>query len=266
VAARDRGHRARLADGQHLLRSPRLAAEVVAAAGVARSDLVVEVGAGSGRLTAPLADAAGRVVAIELDPRLAEGLRRRFAGHARVTVVEGDALVVPSPDEPHRVVGNVPFHITTALLRSVLGDPGSPCLAADLIVQDGLARKRCAMRPCTMLSLAWLPWWRLSIERLLPAGCFEPRPSVDAALLAARRREPALLPVDSAGAYRALLRRAFDRADQPVRHTAAPGAAAWKRLARDRGLPYDARPRQLDVWDWVALFGARTPASYSSPS
>jgi 23S rRNA (adenine-N6)-dimethyltransferase len=233
---------------------------VVAAAGVARSDLVVEVGAGTGRLTAPLADAAGRVVAIELDPSLAEGLRRRFAAHPLVTVVEGDALVVQFPDEPHRVVGNVPFHITTALLRAVLDDPGSPCLAADLIVQDGLARKRCAMRPCTMLSLAWLPWWRLSVERLLPAGCFEPRPSVGAALLAARRREPSLLPIQTAGAYRALLRRAFDHADRPVRHTAAPGAAAWKRLARDRGLPYDARPRDLDVWDWVALFRSRRAA------
>jgi 23S rRNA (adenine-N6)-dimethyltransferase len=260
VAARGRGHRARLADGQHFLRSPRLAAEVVAAAGVARSDLVVEVGAGTGRLTAPLADAAGRVVAIEIDPSLADGLRRRFAAHPLVTVVEGDALVVPFPDEPHRVAGNVPFHITTALLRAVLDDPGSPCLAADLIVQDGLARKRCAMRPCTMLSLSWLPWWRLSVERLLSAGCFEPRPSVGAALLAARRREPSLLPIQSAGAYRALLRRAFDHADRPVRHSAAPGAAAWKRLARDRGLPYDARPRDLDVWDWAALFRSRSAA------
>jgi 23S rRNA (adenine-N6)-dimethyltransferase len=239
-----------------------VAAEVVAAAGIARSDLVVEVGAGTGRLTAPLAHAAGAVVAIELDPVLSEGLRRRFARERAVTVVEGDALLVPFPPEPHRVAGNVPFQITTALLRRVLDDPGSPCTALDLIVQDGLARKRCALRPCTMLTLAWLPWWRLSIERLLPAGSFEPRPSVDAAVLAARRRDPPLLPADRAPAYRALLRRAFDRADRPVRRTAGPGGAAWKRLARDRGLPYDARPRQLDVWDWVALFGE----GYSSPS
>ena len=184
-----------------------------------------------------------------------------------MTIVEGDALEVPFPNEAHRVVGNVPFHITTALLRRVLDDPRSACLGADVIVQDGLARKRCAMRPCTMLSLSWLPWWRLSIERLLPAGCFDPRPSVDAALLAVRRREPALLPVECDGSYRALLRRAFDRADRPVRSTVAPGPA-WKRVARDRGLAHDARPRQLDVWDWVALFEARTGPrrSYSSPS
>ena len=177
-------------------------------------------------------------------------------------MVEGDALLVPFPDERHRVIGNVPFQITTAFLRRVLDEPGSPCIAADLIVQDGLARKRCAMRPCTMLSLSWLPWWRLSIERLLPAGSFEPRPSVDAALLAARRRAHPLLPATHAGVYRALLRRAFNRADRPVRLTARPDAQVWKRLARDRGLAYDARPRQLDVWDGVALFEAR----YSSPS
>jgi hypothetical protein len=47
-----------------------------------------------------------------------------------------------------------------------------------------------------------------------------------------------------------------------VGHTAAPGRAAWKRIARDRGLPYDAHPRQLDLWDWVALYRSR----YSSPS
>jgi 23S rRNA (adenine-N6)-dimethyltransferase len=258
VAARDRGGRARLADGQHLLRSPRLAAEIVEGMGIARSDLVVEVGAGTGRLTAPLAAAARQVIAVELDPRLADGLRRRFGAEPRVTVAEGDALLVPMPGAPHRVAGNVPFGITTALLRRTLDDPGSACFAADLVVQDGLARKRCALRPCTMLSLSWLPWWRLTIDRLLPAGSFEPRPAVDAAILAARRREPALIAPDRAPAYRALLRRAFDRADRPVRLTTRMDRAAWRRLARDRGLAYDARPRELDVWDWVAL--------YSSPS
>lgn len=262
MAARGRGGHARLADGQHLLRSARLAAEIVAGAGVARSDLVVEVGAGTGRLTVPLAAAACHVVAVELDPRLAEGLRRRFGRERRVTVVEGDALVTPMPSAPHRVAGNVPFGITTALLRRILDDPGSGCVAADLVVQDGLARKRCALRPCTMLSLSWLPWWRLTIDRSLPAGSFEPRPSVDAAILAARRREPALLPPECAAAYRTLLRRGFDRADRPVRLTARIDRASWKQLARDRGLPYDARPRQLDVWDWVALFDV----TYSSPS
>jgi 16S rRNA A1518/A1519 N6-dimethyltransferase RsmA/KsgA/DIM1 with predicted DNA glycosylase/AP lyase activity len=113
-----------------------------------------------------------------------------------------------------------------------------------------------------MLSLSWLPWWSLTIERLLPAASFEPRPSVGAAVIAARRRHPELLPAEAAPAYRALLRRAFDRAETPVRITVRPSRASWNRLARDRGLPSDARPRQLDVWDWAAL----VRDVYSSPS
>lgn len=79
-------------DGHHLLRSRTVAAELVRDARIASSDLVWEIGAGSGRLTAPLAERAGHVVAVERDPVLAQELRRRFAGSRTVEVVEGDAL------------------------------------------------------------------------------------------------------------------------------------------------------------------------------
>lgn len=253
MAAHRRGSPARLADGQHFLR-PRLAAEVVAAACLDPDELVVELGAGSGRLTEHLRAAAGRVIAVERDPRLAAQLRRRFAGDPRVQVVEADLLTVPLPSGPHRVLANLPFAVSTAALRRLLDDPCSPLAAADLIVADGLARKRAALRPCTMLSLGWLPWWRLAAERRLPAACFEPPPSVDAALLTVRRRRPSLLEASRAPAYRQLLRRAFQRGDAPLRRTLPLGSPAWRRFCRERGLAPDARPPQLDVWDWVALF------------
>jgi 23S rRNA (adenine-N6)-dimethyltransferase len=253
VAARSRGRRRRLADGQHFLR-PALAAELVAAAGVRPDELVLEVGAGFGRLTDPLRRAAGRVIAVELDPGLAAALRRRLAGDPGVTVIHGDALALPLPGEPFRVVGNVPFGISTALLRRLLDDPASPLAAADLIVQDGLARKRAAPRPSTLLSLGWLPWWELRMERVLPRGGFEPPPAVDAALLAVRRREPALLDLGCADAYRRLLARGFAAGERPLRRTLGLDRAAWRPFASARGLAPDAPARQLDVWDWVALF------------
>ena len=123
-----RRHTQRLASGQHLLRSP-LADELAAAAGIAGGDLVVEIGAGTGRLTAPLAERAGHVIAIEVDPRLARLLRRRFQGDARVTVVEADGLAAAFPACPFRVVANLPFAITTPMLRRLLDDPGLPLLA-----------------------------------------------------------------------------------------------------------------------------------------
>jgi 23S rRNA (adenine-N6)-dimethyltransferase len=254
VAARGRGTRARPASGRHFLRSARLAAEIVASADVRADELVVEVGPGFGRLTTPLCRTGARVVAVELDPGLAGSLRRRH-GRDGVTVVEADILSLPLPSEPHRVLGNIPFAITTPLLRRLLDDPRSQLRGADLIVQDGFARKRTATRPSTMLALRWLPWWRLQAERHLPAACFEPPPAVDASLLSIRPRTPALLDPAHAPAYRALLQTAFTRDARPVRRTMPLAPLTWKRFARDRGLALDARPHQLDVWDWTCLFG-----------
>jgi 23S rRNA (adenine-N6)-dimethyltransferase len=253
VAAQGRGTRLPPPGGQHFLRSPRLADEIVASAGVRPDELVVEIGAGFGRLTAPLLARGARVVAVELDPELAEALRRRHGG-PRLAVVCGDVLAQPAPRGPHRVVGNIPFGITTPVLRRLLDDPAGPLERADLIVQEGFARKRVASRPSTLLALAWLPWWELAAERHLPAACFDPPPSVDAALLAVRRRRPPLLHPSGAAAYRAFLRTGFTRDARPVRRALAVPPRAWKHLARDRGLRLDARPHELDVWDWVALF------------
>ncbi|MBA3432451.1 MAG: hypothetical protein H0U16_13370, partial [Actinobacteria bacterium] len=86
--------------GQHFLKSHKLAASLVQRAGVSRSDLVIEVGAGEGILTAELARAAGRVLAVELDPALAIILIRRFSNDAGVSVVAGDFLDVPLPAQP----------------------------------------------------------------------------------------------------------------------------------------------------------------------
>jgi 23S rRNA (adenine-N6)-dimethyltransferase len=253
VAARGRGTRPQAGHGRHFLRSAGLAAEIVASAGVREGDLVVEIGAGFGRLTAPLRSAGARVVAVELDPQLAESLRRRYGG-GRVTVIEADFLTLTPPAEPYRALGNVPFAITTAILRRLLDDPASQLDRADLIVQDGLVRKRAATRPSTMLSLRWQPWWHLHAERYLPAACFDPPPRVGAALLAIRSRRPALLPPEQAAAYRAFLEAGFTRDARPVRRALGLPPRTWKRFARGRGLLTDARPHELDVWDWVALF------------
>jgi len=243
----------RPASGRHLLRHRQLASELVTAAGVSPCDLVVEIGAGGGRLTEPLAAAAAAVIAIERDPSSAAQLRRRFDGRPGVRVVEGDALEVSLPDGPYRVVANLPFAITTAMLRRLLDDPAGPLTAADVIVQRGFAVKRCAPRPCTLLSAGWLPWWRLTIDRILPRTSFDPPPAVDAAVLSIRRRLTPLVEVADVASYRALLRRGFRRDNRPVRLALGIDRRRFAQFARPRGLAFDVRPPQLDLWDWVAL-------------
>lgn len=122
---------ARRGSDQHFLRSSRLAAELVRCAGLTRADLVLEIGAGRGRLTSELAQVAGRVLAVELDPRLAQALRVRFGRRPNVTIIQADALELPLPAEPFRVVANLPFGQTAAFLHRLLDDPRVPLDRAD---------------------------------------------------------------------------------------------------------------------------------------
>jgi 23S rRNA (adenine-N6)-dimethyltransferase len=254
VAARERAERGSAqAVGQHFLRSPSIAAELAEQAGIRSRDLVFEIGAGTGRLTTALADRGADVLAIEIDPELAERLRRRFAGIDRVCIIEGDALEVLLPACPFRAFGNVPFAITTPVLRRLL-DPRSLMTRADLIVQLEVARKRSAVWPTTLLSLSWGPWWTFALTRQLPAAAFDPIPTVDAGVLTVERRDRSLLGLDQREDLLWVLRTAFDRSSTPIQRSLAIPRPAWKRLARDRGLPPQARPFELDLFDWLAVY------------
>jgi 23S rRNA (adenine-N6)-dimethyltransferase len=123
----------RAAWGFHRL-TDRWAEGIVAEAGLGPGELVLDIGAGTGALTAPLVAAGAQVIAIELHPdRLAE-LRRRFGSSVRV--VRADAARLRLPRRPFRVVANPPFSLTGPLLRRLL-QPGSPLVAAD-VASSGL--------------------------------------------------------------------------------------------------------------------------------
>jgi 16S rRNA A1518/A1519 N6-dimethyltransferase RsmA/KsgA/DIM1 with predicted DNA glycosylase/AP lyase activity len=237
---------ARRAPDRHFLRSAAVAEAIVADARIAADDLVVDIGAGGGRLTAPLARTGAEVWAIELDGELARVLRRRFAGAGNVRVIEGDALRVALPRRTFRVVANVPFGSTTAILRRLLEDPRLPVAQADVIVEWGLARKRAACWPSTQLGITWAAWHELALVRRLPARCFEPKPGVDAGLLRATRRREPLVAERDASRFGNFVRVAFAEG--------LPRSRAARRCLDTLGLDRRAQPRDLDVHQWAALF------------
>lgn len=215
------------ARSQHFLRATALAAQLVRDAGIGPNDVVLDLGAGSGRLTAELARVARRVVAIELDPRLAARLRGRWPN---VEVVEGDATRARLPEEPFRVVANLPFSRTNELLRVLLDEPATPLVRADLVVEWGVAVKRGLPWPSTANGVFWGAFYEASVARRLPRTAFVPPPSVDAGVLVFRRRERPLVAVSAAARYRRFVTTGFRRG---VR-----GAAA----------------RDLDAHQWADLF------------
>jgi len=225
-----RARHARRPDGarsQHFLRRQALAAELVRDAGIGAHDVVLDLGAGSGRLTAELARVAGRVVAVELDPRWASHLRSRWAD---VEVVQGDAACVALPRDGFRVVANLPFDRTTAILRHLLDSPLVPLVRADVIVEWGVAVKRALPWPSTVNDVVWGAWYRAAVTRRLLRNVFEPVPAVDAGVLVFERRAHPLVPPELAVSYRRFVASGFRRT---------------------------ANARELDAYEWAELFRRR---------
>jgi 23S rRNA (adenine-N6)-dimethyltransferase len=237
--------------GRHSLRSRSFAEELVRDAGVAPGTLALDLGAGGGLLTRALADVGARVRAVELDPAALRQLRARFDGEPRVEVIEADATRLPVPNEPFAVVANLPFAVGTTILRRLLSDPRVPLTQLDAIVEWGLAAKRTAVWPSTLLGCTWGAWYELRLVRRVPRACFAPPPSVDAAVLRAERRPEPLVPPAEAAAFGGLLQRAF-AARVPLDRILPRGAV--HRAAHELGFDPRAAARDLDARQWARLY------------
>jgi 23S rRNA (adenine-N6)-dimethyltransferase len=161
------------------------AERLVADAAVRPGELVLDVGAGTGAVTAPLAAAGARVVAVELHPGRADVLRRRFAGVASVTVVRADARDLRLPRRPFRVVASPPYGVTSVLLRRLLAR-GSWLAAADIVLPLAAAARWAAGRAPG--AGRWLADYDVGLGRRLPRSAFHPPPAVDSTTLVVRRR------------------------------------------------------------------------------
>jgi 23S rRNA (adenine-N6)-dimethyltransferase len=221
----------------------------VDAAGIEPGDLVVDVGAGRGAITAELVRRRAEVWAVEADPLLAAVLRERY--EKRVRVVEADARRLNWPQRPFFVVASLPFGGATDILNSLLSDPGTLLRHAEVVVQWEFAAKRAAIWPSTLLGVVWGALYELRLVARLAPSAFAPPPSVDSAVLRAVRRPDPLVPAGALASYRTFVRRAF-AARAPLRRVLP--ARAVKQLGDELGFAPDSFPRDLDVLQWAELF------------
>ncbi len=169
--------------GWHRL-APGWAERLVADAGVRPGDLVLDIGAGDGAITAPLVAAGARVVAFELHPERVAALRRRFAG-APVRVVRAEARDLRLPRRPFRVVASPPYALTTPVLRRLLA-PGARMTAADVLLERAAARRWAS--PGAPGAGRWRREFDARVGLPVPRRAFTPPPPVDSATLVLRRR------------------------------------------------------------------------------
>ncbi|MYB05188.1 MAG: 23S ribosomal RNA methyltransferase Erm [Gemmatimonadetes bacterium] len=242
---------------QHFLRSRSLAASLITQAPVNRSDLVVEIGPGRGILTRELARRCREVVAVEFDGALSEGLRKRFVSDSRVTIVNADFLRFQLPDVPYKVLGNIPFNRTAAIIRRLV-QADSPPQDACLVIQREAA-ERFAGSPFareTLSSLLLKPWWQIEIARRFRRTDFDPPPGVDVVALWLARRTRPLVDRYQAVDYRRFIQSCFGRDGRSIRRCLRPRFTRTqiRRLSRDLRFDPCRPPSGLTFDQWLALF------------
>ena len=240
--------------GQHFLADSAVVDAILAAMSIAPADRVLEIGPGAGALTAPLSQRCRCLTAVEIDRNLARRLQRQLPA---ANVVQGDALTLDyaalCDGQPMRIVGNLPYNISTPLLNA-----GFDACAMGLPVQDmhfmlqTEVAQRLAARPGTRA------WGRLSVIAQyhceaamlfdVPATAFSPPPQVSSTFVRLMPRPPKT-PVRDVEALRRVLRAAFGQ-----RRKRLGNAVKSLRLnLAALGLNADARPETLAVEDFVAM-------------
>jgi 16S rRNA (adenine1518-N6/adenine1519-N6)-dimethyltransferase len=172
--------------GQNFLVDPVALGRIVDAAGLGDTDAVVEVGAGVGNLTRLLAERARQVLAVEVDERLVELLREEVADLPNVSVLHGDVLGVSDFGFPHLgyvVVGNLPYYITSAVLRHFLEDRPRPSRLIVTVQREVAQRIVAGPGDMSLLAVSVQFYGRPEIVARIPAGAFYPTPQVDSAVL-----------------------------------------------------------------------------------
>ena len=211
---------------------------------------ILELGAGDGALTEHLARLGRDLRAIDIDARRVARLRTRVP---TASVQVSDALHEPL-NRPV-VVGNIPFHLTTPILRRLLDHDG--WRHAVLLTQWEVARKRAGVGGATMMTAQAAPWFSFRLHERVPAAHFRPMPAVDGGILTVSRRERALLATQERRPYESFISAVFRSRGhgilQVLRNTGHPPSRAHGALS-DAGVAHRALPRDLRPEQWATLW------------
>jgi 16S rRNA (adenine1518-N6/adenine1519-N6)-dimethyltransferase len=251
--------------GQNFLHDPNALEKIVSIADVTHQDAVLEVGPGTGALTDVLARHARRVVAVEVDERFQPILATRFGGIPQVEIVYGDILaqsvatLLGADAENYIVVANVPYYITSAIVRHVLEQPSRPRRLV-LTMQLEVAQKMIA-RPgeMSLLSVSAQFYGQVRIVARFPPAVFYPRPDVDSAVIRLDVADQPVVNTDETVFFR-VARAGFSQKRKQIKNSLASGlnlsAAETQALLEKAGIDPQRRPETLTLEEWAALANA----------
>ena len=172
----------KLSHSQNFLQSKELVEKLVEGSSLNKDDFAIEVGPGKGIITDALAKRCSKVLAIEADEKLYVELIDRFDSHENIEIKNQDFLESDLPKGEYKVFSNIPFNITSDLVRKLL-DSENPPSDSYLIIQKDAAERFAGFAGETLFSVLYKPWFEFSIEHEFKRSDFVPNPSVDTVLL-----------------------------------------------------------------------------------
>ncbi|HEY2712084.1 MAG TPA: 16S rRNA (adenine(1518)-N(6)/adenine(1519)-N(6))-dimethyltransferase RsmA [Chthoniobacterales bacterium] len=244
--------------GQNFLHDQNLARWIVRQADISSNDFVLEIGPGLGAITEPALHSGAQVLAVEKDRRLANFLRQQFADRS-FEVIHGDALDFEVrrlfPRGPIKLLGNLPYYISTELIFRFLEAP-TPITMALLMLQMETAR-RLSARPRSkdygILSLVVQSQYCVEYLRTIAASVFLPEPEVESALVRLTPRLPNEFPFYDRGLFLTLIRRGFSQRRKQLGKLLRERVEDWPSAAQEIGASSRARAEELSLEQWIAL-------------
>ncbi len=234
---------------QNFLTSRRVIEGLIDKAGLTKTDVVLEIGAGRGHITKRLAEHCRRVLAYEIDPVLCERLAPQLSEN--VHLIHADFLRCPLPDGAYKVFANIPFSRTTEILRKLTNGVPPP-QEMYLVLEEGAARRFCGSPRENLNSLLLRPFFETAILHRFDREDFHPAPRVDTVLLALRCKQMPDIAPQHRAQYQAFLRHCF-------RYGLHGGRALLTKkqistALRLEGLPPLAPTGEVLYVQWLCLF------------
>jgi len=256
--------------GQNFLLDRAALEKIVTAAELGPDDVILEVGAGLGTLTERLAQSAGHVIAVELDERLMPVLRSALSGFDNVTLIQGDILALapaalvsaasyqcPASTIQYKVVANLPYYITSAVLRHLLEASLKPQRMV-VTVQREVA-ERIVARPgqMSLLAVSVQFYGRPQLLFRIKPGSFYPPPGVESTVVRVDLHATPPVPEDDEAAFFRVVRAGFSQRRKQLRNGLAAGLRrppeeVAARL-REIGVDPQRRPQALSLEEWARV-------------
>ena len=265
---RDFGLYANKSLGQNWLVDESALARIAAVAQLVPQDTVLEIGPGLGSLTRHLAQAAGRVIAVELDAALIPALHHSLADYANVTLVQGDILHTDlseliGHDTSYKVVANLPYYITSAVIRHLLEAQARPSLIVLTVQLEVAQRITAAPGKLSLLAVSVQFYGRPTLVTHIKAGSFYPVPKVDSAVVRIEPYRHPAVDVTDRDEFFAVVKAGFSQKRKQLHNALAAGlarpqadiAAALERA----GVDGRRRAETLALDEWASLANALLP-------